>query len=114
MKELLRTNDPVLLSYVEALLGEAEIGHAVLDTNMSVVEGSILEGRCQMTGASQGSSSSRRSVLTADELAKYLEVDTSMIGQWANAGKLPGIRENNSWKFDRKQVDEWVANGKVK
>jgi hypothetical protein len=41
MKELLRTNDPVLLSYVSALLGEADIAHMVADTNMSVLEGSI-------------------------------------------------------------------------
>ncbi|HEX2449218.1 MAG TPA: DUF2007 domain-containing protein [Methyloceanibacter sp.] len=41
MKELLRTNDPVLLSYVSALLQEADIEHMVADTNMSVLEGSI-------------------------------------------------------------------------
>jgi hypothetical protein len=41
MKELLRTNDPVLLSFVSALLEEAEIAFIVLDTNMSVLEGSI-------------------------------------------------------------------------
>jgi hypothetical protein len=41
MKELLRSNDPVLLSYVSALLEEADIGHMVADTNMSVLEGSI-------------------------------------------------------------------------
>ena len=41
MKEILRSNDVVLLSYVEALFGEAGIGHAILDTNMSIVEGSI-------------------------------------------------------------------------
>ncbi len=41
MKELLRSNDPVLLSFVSALLSEAEIGFIVLDTNMSVMEGSI-------------------------------------------------------------------------
>ncbi len=41
MKELLRSNDPVLLSFVEALFGDAGIGHAILDTNMSIVEGSI-------------------------------------------------------------------------
>jgi hypothetical protein len=41
MKELLRSNDPVLLSFVGALLSEAEIGFIVLDTNMSVMEGSI-------------------------------------------------------------------------
>jgi hypothetical protein len=41
MKELLRSNDPVLLSFVGALLKEAEIAFIVLDTNMSVLEGSI-------------------------------------------------------------------------
>lgn len=41
MRELLRTNDPVLVSFVEALLNEQEIDHLVLDTNMSILEGSI-------------------------------------------------------------------------
>ena len=41
MKELLRSNDPVVLSFVSALLEEADIGFIVLDTNMSVLEGSI-------------------------------------------------------------------------
>lgn len=41
MIELLRTNDMVLISFVEALLSEAGIAHMVLDQNMSVLEGSI-------------------------------------------------------------------------
>ena len=41
MKELLRSNDPVLLSYVSALLGEERIEFIVADLNMSVLEGSI-------------------------------------------------------------------------
>jgi putative signal transducing protein len=41
MKELLRSNDAVLISYVSALLEEAGIGFIVADTNMSVLEGSI-------------------------------------------------------------------------
>jgi hypothetical protein len=41
MKELLRSNDPVLLSYVSSLLEEGDIGFIVADTNMSVLEGSI-------------------------------------------------------------------------
>lgn len=41
MKELLRSNDPVLLSYVSALLEGASIAFMVADTNMSVMEGSI-------------------------------------------------------------------------
>jgi hypothetical protein len=41
MKELLRSNDPVLLSYVSALLEEGSIDFIVADLNMSVLEGSI-------------------------------------------------------------------------
>lgn len=41
MRELLRTNDIVLLSAVAALLDGAGIGHLVLDQHMSVMEGSI-------------------------------------------------------------------------
>jgi hypothetical protein len=41
MRELLRTNDIVLLSAIEALLTSAGFGHVVLDQHMSVMEGSI-------------------------------------------------------------------------
>ena len=41
MIELLRSNDPVLISFAEALMKEAGIDHAVLDQNMSVAEGSL-------------------------------------------------------------------------
>lgn len=41
MKELMRTNDAVLISFVESLFSRAEIGHVVLDRHMSVLDGSI-------------------------------------------------------------------------
>lgn len=41
MDEVMRTNDPVLISVVESLLGAAGIGCLVLDQHMSVLEGSL-------------------------------------------------------------------------
>ena len=41
VRELVRTNDPVLVSAVEALLDGADIEHFVADQNMSVLDGSI-------------------------------------------------------------------------
>jgi Putative prokaryotic signal transducing protein len=41
LHELVRTNDPVLVSAIQALLDGARIPHVVLDGNMSVLEGSI-------------------------------------------------------------------------
>jgi hypothetical protein len=41
MQELVRTNDAVLITAIEALLKSAQIEHMVVDRNMSVLEGSI-------------------------------------------------------------------------
>jgi hypothetical protein len=41
VRELVRTNDPVLVSAIEALLKAAGIRHLILDQNMSVLEGSL-------------------------------------------------------------------------
>jgi len=41
LRELVRTNDAVLISAIEALLKGAHIAHMVVDQNISVLEGSI-------------------------------------------------------------------------
>jgi hypothetical protein len=41
MIELVRTNDPVTISFIEALLRDAGIAHFVADQNMSILEGSL-------------------------------------------------------------------------
>jgi hypothetical protein len=41
MLEILCTNDPVLLSFAEAVLGDAGIVVLVADRHMSIIEGSI-------------------------------------------------------------------------
>ena len=41
MKELVRTNDLVLITLIEVLMKEQNIDYLVLDQNMSVLEGSV-------------------------------------------------------------------------
>jgi hypothetical protein len=41
MREIMRTNDAVIVSVVGTLLEGAKIQHLVLDQNMSVLEGSL-------------------------------------------------------------------------
>jgi len=41
VRELVRTNDMVLVSAIGALLDGANIHHLVLDQNMSIIEGSL-------------------------------------------------------------------------
>jgi hypothetical protein len=41
VRAVLKTNDPVLLNFAEALLADAGIASTVFDTHMSVMDGSL-------------------------------------------------------------------------
>ena len=41
MIEIMRLNDPVLISFVESLFKEAQINYFIADSNMSILEGSL-------------------------------------------------------------------------
>lgn len=81
---------------------------------LSIAEGAVFEGRCSMLAKSRTEESRGRNAMTADELAKYLEIDPLVISEWATIGKLPGMKDGDSWRFDRSKIDEWVADGKIK
>jgi hypothetical protein len=63
--ELLRTNDPVLISFADALLNEAGIEHAVVDQHMSVMEGSLGILPRRMLVARQQHEAARRIMIEA-------------------------------------------------
>jgi hypothetical protein len=70
MAELVRTNDPGVISVIEGLLGGADIPYQVTDRNMSIIEGSI--------------SAIQIRILVPDELeeqARELLVDADL-GSW--------------------------------
>jgi Putative prokaryotic signal transducing protein len=74
VRELVRTNDAVLVSAVGALLDGAKIRHMVLDQNMSVLEGSlgILPRRILVT---EEDAAPARRLLTDAGLAHELRPD---------------------------------------
>lgn len=74
MRELVRTNDAVLVSAVGALLDGAGIPYFVLDQNMSVLEGSIgILGRRVMV--EEDDVRAARSVLSDAGLGRELRPD---------------------------------------
>ena len=75
MEELLRTNDIVLISAVEALLKADNIGCFVADTHMSALEGSIGFLPRRMLVASDHLSRARR-LLTEAGLAAELRPES--------------------------------------
>lgn len=66
MKELLRSNDPVLLSWVEALLADSRIGTVLLDVHTSIIEGSISAIPRRLMVGDDDYSTARRLLADAD------------------------------------------------
>lgn len=85
------------------LLPTAVIDGEIYPNRLVISEGGILNGKCQMLGEN----------LNTEELAKYLEVEINSIVEWANQGKIPAVKQDNEWKFERKAIDSWVASGKI-
>jgi len=85
------------------LLSTAIVEGDIYPTRLNIAEGAVLEGNCAML----------HDFLDAEELARYLEVDLNSIMEWANSGKVPGRKEGNEWRFQRKEIDSWVASGRI-
>jgi hypothetical protein len=69
MKELLRTNDAVRLSWVQALLRDSGIESLVLDQHTSLVEGSIGAIQRRLMVAERDHHRARALLVDAGEIA---------------------------------------------
>ncbi|MFH1867443.1 MAG: polymer-forming cytoskeletal protein [Candidatus Omnitrophota bacterium] len=81
---------------------------------LNVTDGAVLNGRCQMSATSEWASLSGKSkVMELDEVARYLEVENSLLEEWAAQKKIPAIRTDNSWRFYKEDIDTWVSKEKI-
>jgi excisionase family DNA binding protein len=85
------------------LLPTAVVEGKIYPAKLNISEGAMFEGVCSML----------HDFLSPEELARYLEVDMSSIIEWANSGRVPGAKEGNDWRFERKAIDSWIAAGKI-
>ena len=68
MVELLRTNDPVLLSWLTALLADSHIEAVIFDADTSIVEGSISAIPRRLMVADNDEAAARQIIAEADAL----------------------------------------------
>jgi Putative prokaryotic signal transducing protein len=74
MREIIRSNDPVLLGFAQVLLRDAGLEAVLMDQNMSVLEGSIGILQRRLMVASQDYDEARR-VLTDSDLGQWMSTD---------------------------------------
>jgi len=100
------------------LIAPARLIGDIRTPSLVVSEGAVLNGDCQMifdeAEISRLETKTKRNLLSADEVARYLEIEPSLVMQWADSGKLRGKKENGAWRFERTVIDDWVKNEKIK
>jgi excisionase family DNA binding protein len=47
-------------------------------------------------------------LINIDELADYLRLQKQTIYNWLSQGKISGIKVGGVWRFDRKEIDNWL------
>jgi excisionase family DNA binding protein len=47
-------------------------------------------------------------LINIEELADYLRLQKQTIYNWLNQGKIAGIKVGGVWRFDQKEIDDWL------
>lgn len=95
-----------------SILGPATVRGNIRTPRLGITEGAILEGNVNMLGA--GSADEGDVSLTLKDVAQYLEVESKVIEEWAQARKIPARHENGSWVFSKSEVDRWIQEEKAR
>lgn len=90
------------------LLGSARVTGKVVSPQVVMQQGAVLHGQIEMLGLAGNT------LMTVEELARYLEVEISTVNEWALAGRLPAERQGDTWRFERAKIEEWLAHEKIK
>ena len=100
---------PVTATRRIELLSTARVIGKLSTPRLSIQEGAVFQGSCEMTVPQ-----TEGAFMSMDELALYLEVDASTIVEWAKSGRLPAQQASGNWQFDRRRIEEWLAKEKTK
>jgi len=51
--------------------------------------------------------------MTVQDVAQYLNVDPKTVYRMVNRGELPGFKVGGSWRFQKDDLDAWIAKQKL-
>lgn len=52
----------------------------------------------------------RPTVMTLEEVARYLRINKSTVYRMARDGTLPAWKLGNVWRFKKEAIEGWIAN----
>jgi len=103
----------IIASQKLVLVNPAHVQGNVRTSILSVSEGAILHGNCEMTSG-KAPSSGDSDFLSLEEMARFIEVEPKVLADWAKNGNIPAAKDGSTWKFKRSEIDRWLQEERVK
>ncbi len=95
-----------------SLVAPAQIQGDITTPVLSISEGAVINGSITMNSSQRSLNQSE--VLTLKEVAHYLDVEISVLEEWAHKKKIPAFYEDNNWRFNKTEIDKWIQKEKIK
>ena len=93
------------------LIPPARVTGEITTPNLAVEEGAVLDGTVHMEEAA---GQAPALLLSIEEVAQYLEVEPTVVQQWASQGRIPAVRDGEGWRFEKQRLDRWVASERAR
>lgn len=93
------------------LIAPARVTGDVTTPRLMIEDGAVLNGAVQM---GEAPAQTQTLLLSIEEVAQYLEVEPTVVRQWASQGRIPATRDGESWRFDKQRLDQWVASERAR
>ncbi len=61
-----------------------------------------------MADSEKSTVETRPTIMTLEEVAKYLRVHKSTVYRMAREGTIPSTKVANQWRFKKARIDEWL------
>ena len=49
-----------------------------------------------------------KEIMTAQEVAKYLNIHLLTVHKYAREGKIPAFKIGTDWRFPKKYIEKWI------
>lgn len=95
-----------------SIVSPANVKGDIQTPRLGITPGAVFEGNCRMVSDETNLESGK--MMNVEELARYLELEPSVVKEWADKGKIPAVKERNNWRFDKEKIDKWITDEKVK
>lgn len=96
-----------------SVIAPAEIRGNLITPRLSVGDGAVIEGHVTMMNV-KGPGEAPDTLLTLKDVAQYLEVEASVIQEWADKKRIPARQQNGQWIFSKGAVDRWIQEENVR